>query len=65
MRRSDTISLWLALTIIGLWIAGIIGWVLNLVKIFDADFAHVTGVLVLRIIGVFIAPIGSVLGLFV
>lgn len=43
-------------------VAGIIGWVLNLVKIFGSDFSDITGLLVLRIIGAFVAPLGAVLG---
>jgi hypothetical protein len=42
--------------------AGAIGWGLNLVKIFGTD--HLDGQLVLRIIGVFMAPIGAILGYF-
>lgn len=54
----------IALGVIAIWLASLVGWVLNLVAIFDADFGHVTGLLVLRIVGIFVAPIGSVLGLF-
>lgn len=41
-----------------------IGWVLNLIDIFNSDFANITGLLVLRVIGVFLAPLGSFLGWF-
>lgn len=41
-----------------------IGWVLNITSIIHSDFAHLTGLLVLRIIGVFIVPLGSILGYF-
>lgn len=40
------------------------GWVLNVVKIVQNDFAPITGMLIARIIGVFIAPLGAVLGYF-
>jgi hypothetical protein len=47
-----------------LMIGGVIGWVLNIVDIVHADFDNVTGMLVLRIIGVFVPPLGAVLGYF-
>lgn len=43
---------------------GGIGWVWNIAKIVGSDFAQITGLLVMRIIGVFIAPLGAVLGYF-
>lgn len=62
--KDENWAIGLAVAFLALWIAGIVGWVLNIVAIANADFAHVTGMLVLRIIGVFLPPIGSVLGLF-
>lgn len=47
---------------IGLWLLGIIGWVLNIMQIAQSD--HITGMIVVRIIGVFMAPLGAVLGWF-
>jgi len=44
------------------WLVSIIGWVLNIVKIVDANFDPITGMVVLRCIGVFVAPLGAVLG---
>ena len=38
------------------------GWILNLVEIVNYDFASITGMIVLRIAGIFIAPLGAVLG---
>ena len=38
------------------------GWVWNIVKIASADFSDITGMLILRIIGIFVAPLGAVLG---
>lgn len=43
---------------------GFVGWVLNISKIVGSDFTHVNGLLVARIIGAFVAPIGAVLGFF-
>lgn len=44
-------------------IFGVIGWVMNLFDIANTC-CEITGMLVLRVIGVFIAPIGAVLGWF-
>jgi hypothetical protein len=40
------------------------GWIWNIVKIAGSDFASITGMLVLRCVGIFIAPLGAVLGFF-
>lgn len=49
-----------ALLIIFLFIAGAIGWIMNIVSIFSAD---TFGILELaRCIGVIMAPLGAVLG---
>ena len=45
------------IVIIGMW-----GWVVNIIKIVGSDFGQLTGMLVMRCIGVFIAPLGAVLG---
>ena len=41
---------------------GSVGWVWNIVKIAGSDFAQITGMLILRVVGVFLAPLGAVLG---
>lgn len=38
------------------------GWIWNIVKIAGSDFASITGMLVLRVIGIFVAPLGAILG---
>ena len=43
---------------------GFVGWVLNLVALFNSSFTPITGHVVLRVIGVFVAPVGSILGFF-
>ena len=54
---------WTLIIIVLLVVAGGVGWIWNLVKIADIC-CTVTGMLVLRVIGVFIALIGAVLGYF-
>lgn len=38
------------------------GWINNVVIIAHSDFSQITGMLVIRCIGVFLAPLGAVLG---
>lgn len=38
------------------------GWVMNIVIIAGTEFAVITGMLVLRVVGIFVFPLGSVLG---
>lgn len=49
---------------IALWIAGIIGWVLNCIAIGNTYQAEITGLFVLRVVGIFVYPLGAVLGIF-
>jgi hypothetical protein len=41
-----------------------VGWIMNIVKIVDSGFDVITGMFVARCIGVFVAPLGAVLGYF-
>jgi hypothetical protein len=53
----------LAAVIVGLAVLlGVGGWIANVVKLVGMDFGSVTGMLVARAIGVFLAPLGAVLG---
>jgi hypothetical protein len=51
-----------ALGVIGLWVAAVIGWVMNIVTLYHMSFATMTGELVVRVIGIFVAPIGAIMG---
>lgn len=48
--------------IFGIFIAGSIGWVLNIVAVAQSSFDPLTGIVVLRCIGIFVPPLGAVLG---
>lgn len=48
-----------SMTVLGMLVAG---WVMNIVKIFNAE--ALDGVVVARVIGAFIAPLGGVMGWF-
>ena len=49
-----------------LWVAGIVGWLWNIVKLFQVSVPiSEFGIMeVMRIIGIFVAPVGSILGFF-
>lgn len=53
---------WLLYIVVGL--AAVVGWVMNIMDIVKSDFSSITGLLVLRVIGVFVPPLGAVLGYF-
>lgn len=38
------------------------GWIANIVTIAHSNFSEITGMLVLRVVGIFVAPLGVVLG---
>lgn len=40
------------------------GWIVNIVKLFYADWLTSPGIVILRVIGIFVAPLGAVLGFF-
>ena len=50
----------ISITIIIGFVAAVIGWIFNIMEI--ADSVAFSGMLVLRAIGVFVAPLGAVLG---
>lgn len=56
MKDSD----WSALFWLGLVILGGIGWICNIIEIAHADL--VNGLVILRVVGIFMFPLGAVLG---
>lgn len=44
------------------WLTAIGGWIANIVKIFGSSFDPLTAIVVLRCIGIIVAPLGAVLG---
>jgi hypothetical protein len=65
MKKFDGLGSLLFLgTSVLLVITFFVGWCMNIFKILNGDFSHLDGLLVLRIVGIFIAPLGSILGLF-
>ena len=52
----------MAIFIIAIWVLALGGWVANIVKLVGMDFGAITGLLIVRAIGIFIAPLGAVMG---
>ena len=44
------------------FIAGVYGWIMNIVKLVGADFIWASGMSIGRLIGIFVPPLGAVLG---
>lgn len=44
-------------------LAPLVGWIANIVKLVGSNFDPITGLVVARIIGIFVAPLGAVLGM--
>lgn len=51
-----------ALCAIAIWFAFVYGWICNIVSLYHSSFDTITGQLVLRVIGIFVVPLGSVMG---
>jgi len=52
------------LIFIALWLAVIVGWIMNIVSIVHAVNLPITGMFILRCIGIFVFPVGGILGYF-
>lgn len=52
----------LALAIAVVGVGGATGWILNIVKLCHSSFQPINPLLVLRFIGVLVAPLGAILG---
>ena len=60
-RGASTVGV---LVLLAIALLAVAGWVMNIAAIAHADMAHITGMLILRCIGIFVAPLGAVLGFF-
>lgn len=43
---------------------GAAGWVWNIVKLAGSDFGVFTGLLIVRVVGIFVPPVGAIVGYF-
>jgi hypothetical protein len=51
-----------AIVYLALIAAFIYGWIANIVTIAHSDLSTLTGMLILRVAGIFVAPLGAILG---
>lgn len=67
-RKRSSGALDIALTLFGacvflLLLAGVVyGWVNNIIIIADTVNVEITGMFIIRVIGIFVAPLGVILG---
>lgn len=40
----------------------VVGWIMNIIALSHASFSPISGFVILRIAGIFLAPLGGVLG---
>ena len=54
------------LIVLVIWILAVVGWVMNIVKLigFTGTIAAFGVIEILRVVGIFVAPLGAVLGYF-
>jgi len=62
MRKDDLIVVSLVVAQVGIVVAAIVGWVMNIITIAHSSFDVLTGMLILRIVGIFVGPLGAILG---
>jgi len=63
-QRGYTLVEVLQVFIIMLVIAGIPGWIWNIVKVVSAISDPITGLFILRVAGIFVPPLGAIVGYF-
>ena len=56
------VELLIALFTFAVTIGGSYGWVMNIVKVFGSSFDPIAGQVVLRVVGIFVPPLGAVMG---
>ena len=62
MSSSEQGAIGAALIWLAILCAAAYGWVMNIVQLYHSSFSEITGQLILRVIGIFVAPLGSVMG---
>jgi hypothetical protein len=55
---------WFGIAYVAVIVLGVIGWVMNITTIVSHINDPVTGMTVLRAVGIFLFPLGAVLGYF-
>ena len=61
-KTSEAFAFPFLVVIFLVWVAAMTGWVLNIISIFGGTFDPLTGVMILRVVGIFVAPLGAIMG---
>lgn len=62
-RTSSLAGGWLTVgALIAIAIGIMYGWIMNIIIIANSNFSELTGLLILRVVGIFVAPLGVILG---
>lgn len=48
--------------VVAILVFGGVGWIANVVKLVGMNFDHITGLLIVRAIGIVLVPLGAVMG---
>lgn len=64
-RSSTNVGVWVLLIWLGIVAVGLFGWVHNIVVLWHMDNILSTGMGVIRVVGIPLAPLGAFLGLFI
>jgi len=64
MRLSEMFTCFFGIAFFVALIAGIYGWVENIVTLVGSSGDPITGMFLLRCVGIFVAPLGAILGFF-
>ncbi len=62
MAYKDEPGLAYYLTIISIWVVMLAGWVLNIMSLWHSIDNPVTAKMIVRIAGIFVFPLGAILG---
>lgn len=55
---SETLSVFFGIILI----LGMIGWIMNIITIFSTMANPISGVFIVRIVGIIVAPLGAIMG---
>ena len=64
MSRANKVGVTLILVYLAVLLGLVIGWVMNIIKIVELVGGDITGILITRLVGTVVFPLGGVLGYF-
>jgi hypothetical protein len=62
LQRGWTLIEGASVFVLVLILGGVGGWIANIVKLVGMDFGAITGMLIVRAIGIVVPPLGAVMG---